>query len=166
VSGTITSTDRGSGRQTTALTRDFNSTSNGTFEVAVANGTYSVTITMGDAKTGHDNMNVYLDGTLFGSNLSTTSGQFITKTYTVTVSNGMLVLQLVDTGGSGHYAVINALQFTKMGGLHADTAPGFLAPVSGSATPAHASDAARINHHAASTPYAARHSARAKHRLG
>src|SRR5262249_47932933 len=58
---------------TDPLTRDFNYTSNGTFAVDVANGSYSVTVTMGSASFAKVNMGVFLQGTQVDS-VSTAAG--------------------------------------------------------------------------------------------
>src|SRR5262249_53227479 len=60
-SGSIDSRDRGTG---TDLTRDFNFTTNGMFAVDVANGTYNVTVTAGDAAAAHDLLGIFLEVSL------------------------------------------------------------------------------------------------------
>jgi PKD repeat protein len=92
----ITAVDTGVG---SALTRDFHAGADGTFLVNLANGTYLVQPLLGDATAIHDNVNLYLNGTLAGSNLMTRVGQFIQPAYKVQVSTGQLSLRLVDTGG-------------------------------------------------------------------
>ena len=105
-SGTIASRDRGVGDE---LTRDFNFTSNGTFAVDLANGTYDVTVTLGDRSYSHDQMGLLLEGTQVDS-VTAPAGQFVTRTYPVTVSDGQLTLQLKDLGGSDGNAVIDSLE--------------------------------------------------------
>ncbi len=124
LSGTIQEVDR-KGGNLSAVNRDFNETSDGTFAVSVGAGTYSVTITMGDAKAAHDNMGVWLEGVQVDT-VSTAAGQFVRKTYSVTVSDGQLTLRLRDLGGSDPFAVINALEIsrTSSGSLRAMTAAG------------------------------------------
>src|SRR5262249_6580290 len=102
-SGSIDSRDRGTG---TDLTRDFNFTTNGMFGVDVPNGTYKVTVTAGDASAAHDLMGIFLEGSQVDT-LTTAAGQILTRTYTVTVSDGQLNLQLKDLGGSDSNVVIN-----------------------------------------------------------
>jgi fibronectin type 3 domain-containing protein len=104
-SGTIDSRDRGTGSD---LNRDFDFTTDGTFAVNLANGSYNVTVTMGDASYPHDQMGVFLQGIQVDS-VTTAAGSFVTTTYSVTVSGGQLTLRLKDLGGSDLYAVINAL---------------------------------------------------------
>ncbi|HEX6984284.1 MAG TPA: fibronectin type III domain-containing protein, partial [Planctomycetaceae bacterium] len=105
LAGTVASRDRSSG---TAATRDFNFSTDATFAVDLANGTYNVTVTLGDAGYAHDQMGVYLEGAQVDS-VTTAKGQFVTKTFTVTVSDGQLTLRLDDLGGADPSAVINAL---------------------------------------------------------
>src|SRR5262245_32840377 len=110
LSGTIDSRDRGTG---TDLNRDFNFTTDGTFAVNLANGNYNVTITMGDASFPHDQMGVFLQGTQVDS-VTTAAGSVATHTYSVTVSNGQLILHLKDLGGNDPNAVINGLTISSM----------------------------------------------------
>src|SRR5262249_32725733 len=87
---------------------DFNFSTDATFGVNVSNGTYFVTLTMGDAAFAHDQMGIFLEGTQVDS-VSTAAGQFLTSTYSVTVSDGQLTLRLKDLGGSDPNVVLNAL---------------------------------------------------------
>jgi fibronectin type 3 domain-containing protein/subtilisin family serine protease len=105
LAGAIDSRDRGVGDD---LQRDFNFTTDGTFVVDVANGSYSVTLQMGDASSGHDQMGVFLEGAQVDS-VTTGVGQWASRTYAVTVSDGQLTLRLRDLGGSDPYVVINSL---------------------------------------------------------
>jgi len=108
-SGTTDSRDRGTGSD---VNRDFDFTTDGTFAVNLANGSYNVTITMGDALFAHDQMGVFLQGTQVDS-VTTAAGSFATHTYSVTVSSGQLILRLVDLGGSDPNAVINGLMIAS-----------------------------------------------------
>src|SRR5262249_41894601 len=103
--GVIDSRDRSTGSD---LNRDFDFTTDGTFAVNLANGTYNVTITMGDASYPHDQMGVFLEGTQVDS-VTTAAGNFSTTTYRVTVGDGQLTLRIADLGGSDPNAIINAL---------------------------------------------------------
>jgi len=96
VSGTVDARDRATG---TALRRDFNFTALGTFAVKVPNGTYDVTVTLGDAAGAHDQMGVYLEGAR-ADTASTGKNQFSAKTYRVTVADGQLTVRLDDLGGA------------------------------------------------------------------
>ncbi len=108
-SGTIARRDRAGG---TDLTRDFNFTTNGTFAVDLANGTYNVTVTTGDRSYSHDQMGVFLEGTQVDS-VTAPAGQYVMRTYSVTVSDGQLTLQLKDLGGSDPNVVINGLDIVS-----------------------------------------------------
>jgi hypothetical protein len=104
-SGTVLSRDRVTG---TALTRDFNFTTQVTFAVDVPNGRYMVTVTMGDARHDHDEMAVFLEGVQV-SLLTTARGEFVSHTHMVTVVDGQLTLGLRDLGGSDVDVVLNSL---------------------------------------------------------
>src|SRR5262249_28720425 len=102
-------------RNGSALTRDFHSGPSGTFLVDLPNGTYNVTLTMGDAKATHDHVNVSAEGASVVSNLTTLAGQFAQPTFQVTVADGQLTLDLVDTGGSGSTFALNGIDITPVG---------------------------------------------------
>ncbi len=106
LSGTIASRDRATG---TSLNRDFDFTPLGTFAVDLPNGTYSVVIEMGDATAAHDQMGVYLEGTLVDT-VTTAANQFSANAYQVTVSDGQLTVKLDDLGGGDGNVVINGLE--------------------------------------------------------
>ncbi len=84
------------------------------FLVDLPNGTYDVTVTMGDATGAHDEMGLILQGKLVDS-VTTASGQFHVKTYPVTVSTGQLSVVLDDLGGENLDAVINGLEIAPAG---------------------------------------------------
>jgi hypothetical protein len=109
-SGAVFSLDRVLG---TDLTRDFNYTTLATFAVAVTSGTYDVTVTLGDASSAHDQMGVFLEGVLVDS-VTTAKGEFITRTYRISVSDGQVTLLLDDLGGSDPYVMINALEVVSV----------------------------------------------------
>lgn len=102
--------NRNGGLAPVALTRDLNHGSDMTFQVDLPNGEYNVTLTIGDETAAHDDIGIFLQGK---SNpvdtVSSLTGQFLTKTYKVDVSDGMLLLNLKDLGGSSSDAVINGL---------------------------------------------------------
>ncbi|HUG93232.1 MAG TPA: Ig-like domain-containing protein, partial [Planctomycetaceae bacterium] len=93
----------------TALTRDLNFSSDMTFGVDLANGTYDVTLTIGDLFSFHDQMGVFFEGQQFDE-ISTLGGEVLVRTYSVHVSDGQLTLRLFDLGGSDANAVINGLE--------------------------------------------------------
>jgi fibronectin type 3 domain-containing protein len=106
LSGAIAGRDRGTGD---SLTRDFDFTPDGTFAVDVLPGRYQVTITLGDATTAHDSMGVFLEGQQVDT-VSTLVNHFTTRTYTVSVTDGQLTLELKDMGGSDHNVAVDALE--------------------------------------------------------
>jgi PKD repeat protein len=114
LSGQIGSTDLGPGTYPAKVFRDFDYTANGAFGVDLPNGTYTVTLMVGDATAGHDQMGVFFEGQLVDT-LTVQANQFITPSYTVTVADGQLTLGLRDFGGSDPYAIINGLRITKAG---------------------------------------------------
>ncbi|MEX2561259.1 MAG: choice-of-anchor Q domain-containing protein, partial [Pirellulales bacterium] len=91
------------------LTRDFNYTRSAVFGVDLEPGTYSVTVTLGDAAVAHDQMGVFLEGTQVGS-VNTAAGQFKTLTLQVDVVDGQLTLGLKDLGGEDLHVIINAFE--------------------------------------------------------
>lgn len=105
MNSTVNSYDRGT---SDLLTRAFDYTPDGTFGVKLPNGSYTVTITVGDANAATQpiQMSVYLQGTQVDS-LDNAAGSFTTHTYSATVSNGELDLRLLGVNGS--YAAIDAL---------------------------------------------------------
>jgi immune inhibitor A len=103
--GRVDARDRSTG---TALRRDFNFTALGTFVVDVPNGTYDVTITLGDASAPHDEMGIYLEGAR-ADTVTTAKNQFSVKTYRVTVADGQLTLLLDDLGGADASVAIDAI---------------------------------------------------------
>ena len=60
-----------------ALNRDFVfSSAEKTFNVDLANGDYTVTITLGDQSFAHDNIDVYAEGALVGNDITVAAGAF------------------------------------------------------------------------------------------
>lgn len=93
------------------LKRDFvmHSSAARSFKVAVANGTYTVTVTMGDNDFAHDNMVVKANGATKLSDVDAAQGAFSVNTFNVTVTNGNLELEFSDAGGSDPTWVVNGL---------------------------------------------------------
>jgi fibronectin type 3 domain-containing protein len=106
LSGTLASRDRGLPYSTT---RDFNFTRDGTFVADVLPGRYEVRITTGDKTAAHDLMGIYLEDVLVDT-VSTSADSFLTRTYSIVVSDGQLTIRLVDQGGTDPNAVINTLE--------------------------------------------------------
>lgn len=113
--GSIDSRDRGTSAGT-ELTRDFNFTENGTFAVDVpaATAVYDVTVTLGDALAVRDDMGVIIEGILVDT-IDTPAGDYVTKTYRVTVADGQLTLTLEDLGGVNADVMINGLDVREVG---------------------------------------------------
>ena len=101
------------------LLQAFQSGTNNTFEAALPNGNYTVTLTLGDAQLAHNNITVNLNGAnttfLLGNGTSTAllsspAGQFITATANVSVGNGTLNVTLnKDANYQYDSWVLNAL---------------------------------------------------------
>jgi hypothetical protein len=80
------------------LTRTFHMGHDGTFDVDLPNGTYQVTLTLGDPWLPHGAFDVWAGATQLATGLKTTPGQFLRPTYTVAVTNGSLHLHLAGEG--------------------------------------------------------------------
>jgi len=106
LSGRIDGRDRGS---SDPLTRDFNYTTAGVFVADLANGTYDITVTLGDWSYHHDEIEITIEGSARDT-VTTTARKFLTRTFEVEVSDGQLTLTLSDLGGRDPHAVINALE--------------------------------------------------------
>ena len=104
--GVIGSRDRGTGP---AVNLHLNYTPDGTFLVDLPNGTYQVSMLLGDAGAyWHDDMGIFLQGVQV-DNVSTTNNQVVSRSYTVTVTNGQLTLHLKDLGGTDPNVAIESL---------------------------------------------------------
>lgn len=106
VAGDPLSFDRGIGN---SLARDFVFATDATFEVQVPNGSYRVTVTVGD--TGpyhHDHQGVYVEGEL-AALVSTAAAEVRTATHFADVTDGRLTLRLRDFGGSNPHVVLMGL---------------------------------------------------------
>jgi hypothetical protein len=112
LSGSIDARDRGAESATNDLTRDFDFTPDGTFAVDLPDGTYNVTVTIGDDY-ARGPEGVYLQGTQVDT-VSTAAYQFVNRTYRVTITNGQLDLELKDLSGGGA-AIINGLAIATVG---------------------------------------------------
>lgn len=94
-----------------ALRRDFvmHSSAARTFKVDLPNGTYAVTVTMGDNDFAHDNMPVKANGATVLGDVDTAAGAYSVNTFNATVSSGSLSLEFSDAGGSDPTWVVNAV---------------------------------------------------------
>jgi hypothetical protein len=80
-----------------------------TWRVDLHNGSYSVTVTIGDRSYPHDLITVSANGTVLASNVSTSAGSYYTNTAIVSVTNGTMSFDFSDNGGSDANWVINAI---------------------------------------------------------
>ncbi len=97
-----------------ALTSDFHRGARGTFLVDLPNGTYDVTVTLGDAKARHANMAIWLNGQQVASGLTTKAGQFLQQTHRVEITDGQLRVRLASTGRTSRSFAINALNIVPV----------------------------------------------------
>ena len=103
--------DRQSG---TALTRDNVYTKKGTFVVDVLNGTYEVSVNLGDAgNVAHDLMGIYFEGKKVDT-VSTAARQVVTRTYQVQVNDGQLTLFVQDLGGRDPNVALEGLTLREV----------------------------------------------------
>ena len=93
------------------IKRDFvmHSSAARTFKVALSNGEYAITLTMGDNDFAHDNMVVKANGTTKLSDVDAAQGAFVVNTFNASVSNGNLELEFSDAGGSDPTWLVNGL---------------------------------------------------------
>jgi fibronectin type 3 domain-containing protein len=104
--GTVASRDRGTANDD--LRRDLCFATTANFGVALPNGRYRVTVTMGDAVAGHGQMAVHLEN-VWVATVSTAANEFKQLTFETAVEDEWLDLWLADGGGSDPNVVINAL---------------------------------------------------------
>jgi fibronectin type 3 domain-containing protein len=91
------------------LLRDGHWGTNNTFNVNVPDGDYLVNVTLGDASFARNNISVWAEGILQHSGLATAAGQFLHRSFVVTVNDGQLNVQIASTGGDPYFTV-NALE--------------------------------------------------------
>ena len=105
-----TEADRSSLASSTLL-RDGHYGRDNTFVAEIPNGTYTVSLMLGDKSFARDRLSVWADGTLVPglTNLATAAGQFIHKSFVTTVTAGRLDLRLQDTGGDPFW-MLHALE--------------------------------------------------------
>jgi PKD repeat protein len=98
-----------------SLTRDTNYGRDATFVANVPNGTYSVTVTVGDPQFARDKMDVWLEGRRVATALATARGQTLQRTFEVRVTDGQLTARFVDAGGDSPFFSLDALTVTAAG---------------------------------------------------
>jgi fibronectin type 3 domain-containing protein len=96
------------------LLRDGHWGTNNTFNVNVPDGTYLVTVTLGDASFARNNISVWAEESLLDPNpklsgLATAAGQFLHRSFPVTVTDNQLNVRIASTGGDPYFT-INALE--------------------------------------------------------
>jgi hypothetical protein len=93
------------------LKRDFvmHSSAARTFKVSLTNGTYAVTLTMGDNDYAHDNMVVKANGTTKLADVDSAQGAFSVNTFNITITSGNLEVEFSDAGGSDPTWVVNGM---------------------------------------------------------
>jgi fibronectin type 3 domain-containing protein len=106
---TVVTVDRGLPND---LLRDVHFGLDNTFKVNVFDGSYTVTVSFGDASASQDRIDVFAEGVRVLENVSTQNGQFQTLSFQTTVSDGLLDLRFRDTGG-GLFWRINAIEITS-----------------------------------------------------
>jgi PKD repeat protein len=97
-----------------ALNRDFISGTDGKFRVNLPNGTYPITVTLGDSLAAHSNIELLNGAQVLASGRSTAAGQYLSLNYQVAVTNAYLVLEVKDTGSSGQSFAFNNLQINPL----------------------------------------------------
>ncbi len=106
--------DRGINASTSNLNSDFIfSDSANTFAVDVPNGNYNVTVTLGDRRNRHDNVRVSAEGNIINNNITTNAGQFVSETFNVTVTDGVLSLEFSDQGGRDDNWAVTSVSYTS-----------------------------------------------------
>src|SRR5439155_4656141 len=91
------------------LLQDGNRGSDDTFVDDVPNGNYVVTVILGDTALAHYRISIKANGASVLYNLSTAAGQFFSRSFPVTVTNGHVAIELIDSGSTDHNWAINAL---------------------------------------------------------
>ena len=102
----VNGVDRGAG---TGLSRDLHYRNVGTFVVDVPDGTYQVTLTVGDEGPYRHDQELFLEGAWVES-IVTAGNEVVTRTHTVTVNDGQLTVRLDGRGGVDPNMVISGLQ--------------------------------------------------------
>ncbi len=125
--------DRGALTGTNVLTEDFVQTDSGgaTFVVNVPNGTYNVTPTMGDALWAHDLQGIYLQGIQVDT-ITSAANQYVSRTYSVTVTTGQIQFTFKDLGGVDLYDALDSLDIAPATGTTSTPGAPVLAAVTDS----------------------------------
>ncbi|MFX0209788.1 MAG: choice-of-anchor U domain-containing protein [Candidatus Hodarchaeota archaeon] len=84
------------------------------FRVALRDGTYIVTMIIGDNNYLNDNIDIYVQDVLKVDDVSVSAGNFEELTFSLTVTDGQLIMGFDDDGGSDPYWSVNALEITDV----------------------------------------------------
>ena len=115
--------------------RDGHYGTDNTFLVDIANGDYIVNITLGDAAAERDLVDVYAEGALVLDNITAPIGQYVHRSFPVTLSDGQLTLRFDDDGGDPLFAV-NAIEVVSLQAAHSLSPDGAGTTITGAgATP-------------------------------
>jgi PKD repeat protein len=85
-----------------------------TFIVDLPNGSYNLTVTLGDSTTSAPPASLFAQGNLMYVTSWTRAGHFTSPTFQVTVTGGQLDLRLVSDGASGSRFALDTLQITSV----------------------------------------------------
>ncbi|MEM7126668.1 MAG: putative Ig domain-containing protein [Chloroflexota bacterium] len=120
---TVDSRDRGTGGGVNDINRDFVFGSGvTTLNLNIGNGTWQVTMNMGDLTHAHDNMIVKAEGETINSDIDNAVGEFVyvgrgtsggPQSFDVVVNDGLLNIELSDGGGNPHW-VLTRLSLTRV----------------------------------------------------
>ncbi len=120
-------------RMGSELTRDFQQGRDGTYLIDLPNGTYSVTLTLGDAFYHREGIDISAQGQSIVSGLTTGRNQFVRETFQVQVANGRLTISLHD--GLGNYKwALNGIDVTPVSAAPAPTQQPATQPTASSPT--------------------------------
>lgn len=114
-SGLVSSRDRGEIDGVNKINRDFVFSNNKrVLRHKISNGTWAVTINMGDATNPHDNMQVSAEGKVKHRNVSSLTREFSYANFEIVVNDGELNFEFSDNGGSDVNWVLNRLSLKKV----------------------------------------------------
>jgi PKD repeat protein len=105
------------------LTSNFESSADATFLVDLSNGTYKLTVSLGDAREPHANVSLWANGTALATGVSTTAGQLSQTSYGVQVTNGQLSVRIASQGSANPVFALDALDIAPSNGPIANAGP-------------------------------------------
>ncbi len=79
----------------------------------ISNGTWTVTLNMGDEEYSHDQMQVWAEGKRQGENIDSGRGLFPYHIFDVEVTDGQLDITFLDAGGADASWILNRMTLTK-----------------------------------------------------